>query len=78
MLFNKIYKEGIFPDKFNSCKLTLIIKDFNKSNEELNNIRPISISSSIAQLFERLILKRNQKNFETNQNQFGFKKKVFM
>jgi hypothetical protein len=36
-LFNKIYKEGIFPDKFDSCKLTPIIKDFNKLNKDLDS-----------------------------------------
>ena len=40
-LLNSIYKDGLFPDEFNSCKLRPIIKNFNKSNEDLNNVRPI-------------------------------------
>ena len=72
---NNIYKEGIFPGEFNLCKIRPIIKNFNKANDDLNNIRPISISGSIAQLFERLVLNRNYNNFNTSKNQFGFKKK---
>ncbi len=74
-LINNIYKEGIFPSEFNLCKLRPIIKNFHNASDDVNNIRPISISSSIAQLLERIILNRNYKNFETNKNQFGFKKK---
>ena len=58
-LINKIYKEGTFPKEFNLCKMRPIIKNFQNANDDINNIRPISISSSIAQLFERLLLNRN-------------------
>ena len=74
-LFNSIYKYGIFPLDFNLCKIRPIIKNFSKSNDDVCNVRPISISGSIAQLFERLVLNRNYKNFKTSKNQFGFKKK---
>ena len=68
-------KKGNVPINFNLCIIRPIIKDYNKSNSEINNIRPISISNSIAQLSERLILNRNYKSFKTSDNQFGFKKK---
>jgi hypothetical protein len=71
---NNIFEIGCFPKEFNLCKLLPIIKNFNKPNDDLNNIRPISISNTIAQLFERLLLNRNYKNFNTSKNQFGFKK----
>jgi hypothetical protein len=73
-LMNNIFEIGCFPKEFNLCKLLPIIKNFNKPNDDLNNIRPISISNTIAQLFERLLLNRNYKNFNTSKNQFGFKK----
>ncbi len=71
-LFNLMQKNGNVPINFNLCIIRPIIKDFNKSNSDINNIRPISISNSIAQLFERLILNRNYKSFKTSDNQFGF------
>jgi hypothetical protein len=58
-LIDNIYKEGIFPGEFNLCKIHPIIKNFNKANDDLNNIRPISI------LFERLVLNKNYNNFNT-------------
>jgi hypothetical protein len=57
-LFNLMQKKGNVPINFNLCIIRPIIKDFNKSNSDINNLRPISRSYSIAQLFERLILNR--------------------
>ena len=74
ILMNLICKSKIFPLKFNDCKIKPILKDFCKSNKDINNVRPISISNSLAQLFERLMLNKNYKNLKTNVNQFGFKR----
>jgi hypothetical protein len=67
-----IYKTRKFPSTFNDCKIKPIIKDYGKSSKDINNIRPITISNSLAQLFERLIQNKNYKNLITNKNQFGF------
>ena len=69
-----IYKTRKFPSTFNDCKIKPIIKDYGKSRKDINNIRPITISNSLAQLFERLILNKNYNNLRTNKNQFGFKR----
>jgi hypothetical protein len=71
---NLICKKRIFPQEFNDSKKKPILKDFGKSNKDINNIRPISISNSLAQFFERLIVNKNYKNLATNKNQFGFKR----
>jgi len=73
-LMSLIYKTRKFPSTFNDCKIKPIIKDYGKSRKDINNIRPITISNTLAQLFERLILKKNYKNLTTNKNQFGFKR----
>jgi hypothetical protein len=71
-----IQRNGNLPTNFNLCKIRPIAKDFNKPNSDINNNRPISISNSIAQIFERLILNRNYRSFDTSNNQFGFKKTI--
>ncbi len=73
-LMSLIYKTRKFPSTFNDCKIKPIIKDYGKSRKDINNIRPITISNSLAQLFERLILNKNYNNLRTNKNQFGFKR----
>ena len=52
-LFDNIYKGGSFPMNFNLCKLSPLIKDYNKANDDTSNIRPISISSSPVKTFSR-------------------------
>ena len=52
-----------------------ILKDAKKSNCDTNNVRPISISNCLSQLFERLILNKNYANLNSHLNQFGFKRK---
>jgi hypothetical protein len=75
-LFNMIMRYNKFPKNFNLSKIIPIIKDKTKSNSDINNIRPISISTSLAQIFERIILNKNYTKFGTSKNQFGFKRKT--
>jgi hypothetical protein len=60
-LFNMIMRYNKFPKNFNLSKV--IIKDKTKSNSDINNIRPILISTSFAQIFERIILNKNYTKF---------------
>ena len=53
-----------------------IIKDQNKNADDANNIRPLSISNCLSQLFEKLILKSSQGLHKIHKNQFGFKPKT--
>jgi hypothetical protein len=52
-----------------------LIKDKKKSNKDLGNQRPITISNAIAQLFERILLEKMPILKKTNRAQFGFKYK---
>ena len=47
-LMSLIYKNKYFPNTFNNCKIKPILKDYGKSRKEINNIRPITISNSLA------------------------------
>ncbi|CAF1069867.1 unnamed protein product [Brachionus calyciflorus] len=70
--YNSILNRLEFPKSFNVSLITPIIKDKNKPSNETNNLRPISISHTFAQIFEILILIKSPE--KTDQNQFGFKK----
>ena len=52
------------------------MKDTSKKTDELNNIRPISISNCFAQILEKLILIRSPGLRTSHKNQFGFKPKT--
>ena len=51
-----IFKYGYIPDNLNISHIVPIINDKNKLSTYVNNLRLISISNSLAQIFERLIL----------------------
>jgi hypothetical protein len=73
-LFNCIINTNIFPHEFNVTLIKPILKDNKKGDDDLNNVRPISISNFISQLFERIFLIRLE-SIKTSNNQFGFKPK---
>lgn len=72
--FNNIIRLAVIPHKFNTSIIKPIIKDQNKSTSDTNNIRPLSISNALAQIFERLILSNSPLLHKMHKNQFGFKK----
>ena len=74
--FNKIMELMKNPKNFNVSIIKPILKDQEKSTEDINNIRPISISNCFAQIFEKLILINSPKLEITHKNQFGFKRKT--
>ena len=74
--FNQIFEFGIIPLNFNVSHIIPIIKDKKKPSNLLNNLRPISISNTFAQTFERLILLKIPEINNTHNNQFGYKKKT--
>ena len=74
--FNKILELMKIPKNFNVSIIKPILKDQEKSTDDINNIRPISISNCFAQIFEKLILINSPNLMVTHRNQFGFKKKT--
>lgn len=77
-LFREIINTNKTPENFNTSIIRPILKDKSKDNGDITNIRPISISNPVAQLFERLLLNKIKHKIETSVNQFGFKKQVIM
>ena len=71
--FNQFLITGTIPSKLNYSLIKPILKDQNKSTDDKNNIRPLSISNSLAQIFERLILINSPLLNKSHKNQFGFK-----
>ena len=53
-LFNQSIKTGIFPDEWNSARVTPLYKNAGKRND-MTNYRPISIVPVVAKVFERII-----------------------
>jgi hypothetical protein len=64
---------GFIPNEFNLTIIKPIIKDNKKKEFDINNFRPVSISNSLAQIFERVILKLSPNLIKSDDNQFGFK-----
>jgi hypothetical protein len=72
--FNRFLTTGTIPRKLNYSLIKPILKDQNKNTDDTNNIRPLSISNCLAQIFERLILINSPSLNKSHKNQFGFKK----
>ena len=73
-IVEKIIQFGKFPNFFNVGKIIPILKDDKGKNNDLNNIRPITVSDAIANIFEKIILAEAQKTHVEHKLQFGFKK----
>jgi hypothetical protein len=53
--FNFIFHYGVIPNEFNVTHIIPIKKDKKITINDLNSLRPISISNILAQIFERLL-----------------------
>ena len=71
--FRFIFHHGVIPNNLNITHILPIKKDKNKSINELNNLRPISMSNTLAQIFERLLMTKINAINNTHCNQFGYK-----
>ena len=74
--FRYIFKYCVVPDELNITHIIPIKKDKGKSINDINNLRPISISNCLAQIFERLLLMKMKNINITHANQFGYKNKT--
>ena len=72
-LYETMISDGLMPHAFNVSVLKPIIKSNAKSNEDITNTRPVAISDSIANLFERVCLNELNKSHKEHHKQFGFK-----
>ena len=74
--FNQLLSTNTIPKNFNISIIKPILKDPDKKSDDTNNIRPLSISNCLSQIFEKLILYSSPKLREIHKNQFGFKPKT--
>ena len=74
-VFNTSLSHGFVPKACLDTLLMLIVKNKNKSVQDINNYRPIALATVISKLLERYILHRILPSLHTSQNQFGFKPK---
>ena len=78
-LFNLMIKNGYVPDGFGLSYTVPLPKINNASLSKsltVDDFRGISISPVLSKVFEKCILDRYQRFFETSDNQFGFKKGI--
>ena len=67
-IFNLFLVCSKLPSHFNISIIKPILKDNNKKPDDVNNIRPISISNCFAQIFESLILQKSPNLIKTSRN----------
>ena len=72
--YNSFITLSVIPKNFNRSIIKPILKDQKKSTNDTNNIRPLSISNCLAQIFEKLILFNSPNLHYIHKNQFGFKR----
>ena len=66
---------GEIPYLFNVAIVVPLVKDSTKPNDDPNNLRPISISDAISNIFEMILLDRLNRHSPEELKQFGFKAK---
>jgi hypothetical protein len=74
LILEKIIQYGKIPHFFNVGKIIPLIKDDKKDAHDLNNVRPITISDSLTNVFEKVVLLEIEKTHKEHSSQFGFKK----
>jgi hypothetical protein len=72
-IFEQIINLGQLYELFNTGLITLLIKDSKKPNDDLGNLRPIMLSDTLANLYEKLLLKYLEPNIILSPFQFGFR-----
>ena len=78
-LFNKIFKEGSFPEEWKKAKV-IYIKKPEKEGSVAKDYRPITLLNVISKLYEKVIYNRlnwlSEQNKWIDKDQFGFQKHV--
>ncbi len=73
--FNCFLVHGCVPKGFSDSIIVPVIKDKKGNVTDMDNYRPIAITSIASKTFEKLVLGRLQNVLSTNDNQFSFKSK---
>ncbi|CAF1083217.1 unnamed protein product [Brachionus calyciflorus] len=75
LFYETIINHNVMPSNFNIGIVKLIIKDNKKEPDDVNNTRPLTISETWVNIFEKILLEEINKSIESSRNQFGFKSK---
>ncbi|CAF1005022.1 unnamed protein product, partial [Brachionus calyciflorus] len=73
LIFETIINHNVMPKNFNIGIVKLLVKDVKKDNSDINNLRPLTISDTLTNIFEKLLLKEILKKYKFKSKQFGFK-----
>jgi len=73
-IFNYSWKHGVVPKKWRQANVCALLKPGSTDRSSAPNYRPISLTSVVCKLLERVILKRlwNTVGHRINARQFGF------
>lgn len=74
VIIEKIINLNIMPFFFNVGIIKPIVKDTSKDNNDAKNLRPITVSDCIANIYEKVIIYEIEKTHTNDDKQFGFKK----
>ena len=72
-LFNSMLVHGNAPNNMLVGTMTPIIKNNRESHNKSSNYRTLTIGTSLSKVFDLLIIKKQNKVFNTSELQFGFK-----
>ena len=75
MLLNSMFIHNFIPENMLDTIIVPLIKDKNEDLQDVNNYRPLALTSILSKLLEFLILNMYSHLLKTTCNQFGFKKK---
>ena len=74
LVVEKMFHHNIIPHLFNVGLIMPIIKDARQDHSDLANVRPITVSDTLANVYERLVLREFERVWPNSGKQFGFKK----
>lgn len=72
-LFEWMINTANIPKLFNISILKPLIKDTTKGYNDVNNLRPLSISDAYTNIFEKLLLNELKTEHPDHHKQLGFK-----
>ena len=74
LIIAKMFRHNVIPHLFNVGLIMPIVKDSEEDPNNIANIRPITISDTIANIYERVLLKEMDRVWPNIGKQYGFKK----
>ena len=73
LILEKMINYNVMPHLFNLGQVKLIPKDNSNTATDTNNIRPLTISDTIANIYEKVIMHELESKWPNIDKQFGFK-----